>query len=51
LDISAFDDIAFSASFRATFQSQIASYAGVDAADVAIVSIQSGSVQVLPRPP
>jgi hypothetical protein len=51
LDISAFDDTAFTSSFQATFQSQIAAYAGVDADNVAIVSIESGSVQVLPRPP
>jgi hypothetical protein len=51
LDISAFDDTAFSTSFQATFQSQIAAYAGVDADNVAIVSIESGSVQVLPRQP
>jgi hypothetical protein len=51
LDISEFDDTTFNTSFRATFQSQLASYVGVDADNVAIVSIESGSVQVLPRPP
>jgi len=46
LDISAFDDASFSASFEANFQSQLAAYAGVDATDVEVSSIESGSVLV-----
>jgi hypothetical protein len=46
LDIAAFDDATFSASFQATFISQLTSYAGAVADSTAeIVSIRSGSVQ------
>ena len=46
LDISAFDDAVFDASFRQDFAFQLAAFAGVHTSAVVINSISAGSVQV-----
>ncbi|KAK3247573.1 hypothetical protein CYMTET_42931, partial [Cymbomonas tetramitiformis] len=47
LEMSAFDNVSFALSFRSAFASQMAAGGGVTTEDVSIVSIASGSAQVV----